>query len=278
MANSSWKDVTNKCLELRGQLQITSANNFNNPTTLLTRVQSEIRAFVDMCDRMLNVRRNNRDTTQEFQITTEAGNPTVPSTFQYTLDASVRVESIRYISFFNITPQVTNPDGSVSMIVAQPLYNTEYREFRRIYPDFTAISTGPPQNWIILPKSQIQPGPGIINDTIMFFPIPDAVYKINYQATTKAVPLKLDTDPVLWPPEYEHILWHWACMYLEDALGEGKGQLMSAYAQQALTEYNFWINRGPEEERHAVRTGMAIFGPLRGRRTSAYSDTPTQST
>jgi hypothetical protein len=271
--NSTWLVTTNKILELRGQLQITSANNFNNPTQLLTRVQSLARAFVDMCDRMLNLRRNNRDTLQEFAITTQAGNPNNINSYMYTLDPSIHVENVRYYSFFNITAQ-----GTGTTVAAQPIYNIEYREFRQLYPDFTAITTGPPQNWIILPKTAVQPGPGLYADTIIFYPIPDAAYKIVYQAKTDATPLTKDTDQILWAPPYEHILWHWAGMYLEDALGEGKGQLMSAYAEKALSEYWFWVNRGAEEERHAIRTGMKITGLLKGRRVNSYSDTPSSGT
>jgi hypothetical protein len=263
--NSTWLQTTNKILELRGQLQITSSNNFNNPTQLLTRVQSLARAFVDMCDRMLNLRRNNRDTLQEFQIITQVGVPTNINSYMYQLDPSIHVENIRYLSFFNVTPQ-----GTGSIVVAQPLYNIEYREFRRLYPDFSQIAIAPPDNWIILPKTAVQPGPGLYADTIMFYPIPDQVYKINYQAKTDATPLTKDTDQILWAPAYEHILWHWAGMYLEDALGEGKGQLMSAYAEKALSEYHFWVDRGPEEEAHCIRTGLAITGLLKGRRVGYW--------
>jgi hypothetical protein len=270
---NSWLTTTNYILELSGQQQILTSAAFNNPIQDCSRVQQQCRRFVDFCDRMLNVPRNNRDTVQEFQIQTQTGNPLIQSTFTYYLDNSVSVENVRYLSFFNITPQYQTETG-LTTVFAQQLWNKEYREFRQDYPDFTAINIGPPQNWIILPKSLVAGGPGIIQDAIIFFPIPDQQYLINYQAKTNATPLQLDTDPILWDTRYEHILWKWGQALLEDALGEGKSQGAQYYAERALSEYNDWV-AGPEEERRAVRTGMKIFGPLRGRRVNFYSDTPT---
>lgn len=272
MANSTWFQTTNKILELKGQLQISSADNFNNPITGLTRIQSQTRAFVDLCDRLLNVKRNNRDTSQEFALTTQVGNPDILSTYTYQLDASISIESIRYWSFFNTTPQ-SDDAGSTTSISAQGIYNMPYREFRRRWPDFTSIPLSPPVLWVIMPKSLMQGGVGIVNDTILFYPIPDAVYTIQYQAKTNAVPLQLDTDPILWSPQYEHVLWTWAGAWLEDALGEGKGQMAQYYAERALSEYLFWA-AGPDEERKAIRTGMNIYGPMRGRRVNQWSTTP----
>ena len=270
---STWYALTNRVLENRGLTQITSTTNFDSPITNLTRVQSLARAFVSLCDEMLNVHRNNRDTVQEFQITTAPGNPATPVSNYYTLDASISVENLRYLSFFNTTP-ANSVTGTVS---AFELRNMEYREFRRIYPDFTAIETGSPQKWIIIPKTLINPGAGIVNDAIMFYPVPDAIYTIIYQAKTNARQLELSSDNVLWLQQYEHILLMHAGMFLEDIMGQNKGALMTSYAMKALSEYNFWVNRGPEEQRAAVRTGMQIQGIVKGRRVNNWSDTTTAS-
>lgn len=267
MANSTWFQTTNYILELAGQIQVSSSINFNNPITGLNRIQSQVRRFVDMCNRMLARKIYNRDRIQEFQLLTRVGNPNVQTSFTYTLDSSIRMESLRYLSFYNITSQGTgNPVGSI------PLYNVEYREFREKYPDFTQIPTGPPINWIIMPKSLIGGGAGIQLETIIFFPIPDNVYTINYQAGVKIVPLLLDTDSILFAPDNEDVLWNWGLAFLEDALGEGRGQTMQYYAEQVLKDY-MWRMAGPEEERRAIRTGMGIYGPMRGRRVSPFSDT-----
>jgi hypothetical protein len=182
------------------------------------------------------------------------------------------MEYLRYYSFFNITPQ-TLSGGVTSTVVAQPLYNIPYREFRLIYPDFTSITLGPPQNWIIMPKTLVAGGVGIQQDYVMFYPIPDKIYTIVYQSGLKAVPLALDTDSILFDQDNEDVLWDWAGAYLEEALGEGRGQMAAAYAEKAVSEYLFRMS-GPEEEKRAIRTGMSIYGPLRGRRVAPYSDTP----
>jgi len=270
---STWFQLSNRVLENRGLTQITSTTNFDNPITNLTRVQSLARAFVSLCDEMLNVHRNNRDTIQEFQITTSIGNPATPVSNYYTLDSSISVENLRYLSFFNTT--TTNP--ATGTLSAFPIRNMEYREFRNIYPDFTAIETGSPEKWIIIPKTLINPGAGIVNDAIMFYPVPDAIYTIIYQAKTNATPLESSGDKVLWLQQYEHILLMHAGAFLEDIMGQNKGGLMTSYAMKALSEYHFWVDRGAEEERHAVRTGMQIGGLVKGRRVSPYSDTTTAS-
>jgi hypothetical protein len=152
----------------------------------------------------------------------------------------------------------------------------EYREFRNIYPDFTSIETGSPEKWIIIPKTLVNPGAGIVNDAIMFYPVPDAIYSIVYQAKTNATPLELSGDKVLWTQPYEHILLTHAGMFLEDIMGQNKGALMTSYAQKALSEYNFWVSHGPEEQRSAIRTGMQIQGIVKGRRVNNWSDTTYQ--
>jgi hypothetical protein len=273
---SSWLETTNYILEMAGQLQVTSAINFNNPITNLTRIQSQTRRFVDVVDRLLNRKIYNRDNLQEFQLQLQPGNPQILSTYVYPLDPSTRMENIRYYSFFNITPQSTTSSGTTT-VYAQQLFNKEYREFRAEWPDFTAMDTGPPQLWIIMPKTLATPGVGIQSDQIAFYPVPDQNYTVVYQASLKAVPLLLDTDPVLFTKDNEDVIWHWGRMFLEEALGEGKGQLAQYYAAQALDDY-LRRQAGPEEERHAVRTGMNIYGPMRGRYVNFWSDTNTTGT
>jgi hypothetical protein len=281
-SNSSWFTTTNYVLELCGQLQIATTAIFDAPLTPpgLTRIQSQARRFVDLCDRILNDRTYNRENRQDFQILTYTGNPLIQSTYTYQLPSNVRIEYLRYTSMFNVTPQVVAENGTTT-IYAQPLRNVPYREFRNRFPDFTAITTGPPQWWIILPKSLAaagdgSTGPGIMYDSIMFYPIPDQQYTLIYECGLKAVPLALSTDPILFSQDHEHIVWLMAKAFTEDALGDGKGQNTLALAEDVVSKY-LWRMSGPEEERRAIRTGMIIGGPLKGRRVNPYSDTPTSS-
>jgi len=268
-SNSDWFTCTNSALEASGQTQISSRTNFNNPISSLNRVQGLMRRFIQICDMSLNVKRFNRDTTQEFVITTQAANASVQSTFQYALDSSVSVENLRYLSFFNITPQ-----GSSQAPLGTPLFNWDYREFRRVYPDFTAITDyQTPTRWIILPKNLSQPQ-GITQDMIMFWPLPDQAYTIVYQAQQFANQLVNDYDPVLWKPQYEHVLWQYAKAMLQGQLGEGQEQMTMMYAEKFVSDYLFWVSSGPEEQRKSVRTGMNIKGTRKGRRVNFWSDTP----
>lgn len=277
--NTTWIQTTNYLLELTGQLQISSASNFDAPFVPpgLTRIQMQGRRFVDLCDRILNDRVNNRENVQEFQFLTQQGNPNLQSSYTYTLPNTTRVELIRYSSFFNATPQVVGANGTTT-IFAQPIHNMPHREFRDRFPDFTAMTPGPPQWWIILPKSLSaagdgSAGPGILSDSIIFYPIPDQVYTIRFESGLKAVPLVNSFDTVLFSKDHEHILWLMAKAFLEDALGDGKGQNTIQLAEDVVSKY-LWRMSGPEEERRAIRTGMSIHGPIKGRRVSPYSDTP----
>lgn len=56
MANTTWLAATNKILELAGQLQIAGATDFNLPTTNLTRIQSQARAWIEIVNRELDVK------------------------------------------------------------------------------------------------------------------------------------------------------------------------------------------------------------------------------
>lgn len=267
-SNSTWFQCTNSCLDACGQTQISSTTNFDNPIGNLSRVQQLARKFVQLCDMALNVKKFNRNSTQEFIITTQTANPLKQSTFQYALDSSVTVENLRYLSFFNITPQ-----GTAQAPLGAPLFNWDYRSFRTVYPDFTALTDiMTPTRWIILPRNLSQPQ-GIIQDMIMFWPLPDQAYTIVYQAQQFAQPLSLSSSQVLWLPQYEHVLWQYAKTMLHVELGEGKEQAAAQYAEKFVSDYLFWIC-GPEEEKKAVRTGMNIRGVRKGRRVNFWSDTP----
>lgn len=261
MANTTFMATVNKVLELAGQRQVASSNDFNSPTTNLGRVQQQARAFVDLANRMLLVQMNKRFMQREYSFTTNAGTYGQPSTNIYTLDSSTDSESLIYHSFFNTTPQI----NSLTPITARSIINWEYREFRQLYPDFTVLALGPPQRWILLPP----PIAGGLMHQIMFFPMPDAAYSIIYQAKLNMVPLSLDSQQIAWPIEYEHILWLYGKLFLEQALGEGKEGDLERYVQLALSEVKKWAG-GPEEVRHAIRIGLQIDGVARGRRVSKF--------
>lgn len=259
MPNSTYLYTVNKCLEGCGQRQIPDAATFNDPIKLLSRVQQQARFFVDLVNRMYLRTMCKGFVIREFQIFTSP--PPAPNL--YPLDASISAESLIYNSLFNITPQTT-PDAPIT---AHPLHNWEYREFRTWFPDFSIIPTGPPQRWILLPR-QANDDPSSPRQ-IMFYPVPDAQYTINYQGKLSAVPLVVDTDELVWPVEYEDIIWTYGAAFLERALGEGKEGDIERYAELALKEVSRW-STNPEEVRKAIRVGLFTEGISRGRRVSRY--------
>lgn len=252
MVNSTYLAATNKVLELAGQRQIASAVAFNAPTTALSRVQQLARAYVDLASRYLLTRLNKRFMQREFTTGLIAGSNLYP------LDPNIDSESLIFHSFFLTTTGV-----------AIPLYNWDYREFRALYPDLTILPTGAPQRWILVPT--VGASNQIIDPThnVMFYPAPDTDYTIIYQAKLNAQSLSLDTDKILFPPEYEHCLWLQGRLFLEQILGEGKDAGIERYAQQAASDVNMW-GGGPDEERRAIKVGMQISGVARGRRVSRF--------
>lgn len=107
----------------------------------------------------------------------------------------------------------------------------------------------------------------------MFYPIPDAVYNILYQAKANVATMTLDTSNISWPYQYETTLFKWGKAYLEACLGEGKEADAFAFADKALSDYNFWM-AGPDELRKSVRSGIKISGLFKGRRVNPWSTTP----
>jgi hypothetical protein len=269
MANSTYFYTVNRCLAQSGQRQVPDANSFNSSTTLLSRVQQQCREFVDIANRELLLDMNKRFMQREYKLTTAIWNGAADATSTptsnniYSLDTSTDAESLIYHSFYNKTPQSALLSG---LDTGKFLRNWDYREFRSLYPDFSQLVSGPPTRWILLPQQSSQPVP---SNTIMFFPPPDAVYTIIYQAKIGAAPLVKDTDIILWPEEYEHILWMYARKYLETALGEGKEGNIEAWAEKAVAAMKKWAG-GPEEQRHAVKLGIQVEGIARGRRVSKY--------
>lgn len=252
MSNSTYLAATNKVLELAGQRQISSAASFDAPTTALSRVQQLARAYVDLASRFLLTKLNKRFMQREFTFGTDS------MTLVYTLDPNIDSESLVFHSFFFVD------QGQVA-----PIRNWDYREFRALYPDDDDIPTGIPNRWILLPIAG--QSNEIIDPThaIMFYPRPDAIYTIRYQAKLNAQPLSLSTDKILFPPEYEHSLWLQGRLFLEQILGEGKDANIERFASQAASEVNMWAD-GPEEVRHAVKIGIIIGGVARGRRVSRF--------
>ncbi len=247
MVNSQLGPTVNKILALSGQGQIAQAA-FGDRTQQ-TRFQVQTINFVDLAQRMLVTHMNTRFMQRKFYINTFAGTAGQPPTL-YPLDASINAESILYHSFFCQT------SGS-----AWRMRNWDYREFRAFYPDLTIVPKSIPRLWILNPILSTDASP---TNNVFFYPDADTSYTIEYQAKLNAQPLVNYTDTILFPPEYEHVLWLQGRSFLEQALGEGKEGNIEIYCQRAIDAIQSW-GSSTIEARSAVRPGLTIEGIKRGR-------------
>ena len=240
--------TVNKVLTLAGQDVIPSVAVFAD-VTQQDRLQSQAIAFVDLANRLLLVHMNERFMQRHYSLQTVAdpGNA-VPTA--YPLDASISSESLMWHSFVN------NTTG-----VAYKLRNWDYREFRNYFPDMTQVPPSVPRFWILLPIEVTDPNP---THKVMFYPTPDAQYTIEYQAKLDAQPLVNAADVILFPPQYEHVLWLQGRLFLEQVLGEGKESNIESYCQKAVDAVLSWAS-SPVEQRSAVRPGLYLEGIRRGR-------------
>lgn len=249
MAHSTYRTTVDRiCLEA-GVLPSDTNDQFND-NTQLSAPTLKAKLFTDTCNRLLIRRMNKLFTARLFTLTTLADQE------DYEVDPVTNVEGISYHSVR------CNTTGA-----ARRLDNVPYVEYRDQYADLTTMPTGKPQQWVAIATASAD---GVERaNKIRILPTPDDTYEIEYQAKINASPLTSADDIILWPVEYEDVLWHWARAMLEGKLGAGVGT--EAYAEAALDSLKVW-GTGPVEQRKAVRLGVQISGGRRG--SGAIYDTP----
>jgi len=227
MANSTWMTATNEVLELSQIDPIASANDFNNPTGVLSKPQRAARAYIKLAHLHLSVRAYKHFATRRIEL------PITLGTSVYPLDTGMNPEHIRPERFFNITTGTAAAQN-------RPLRYYEYANFMADFPDPSKITTGAPSHWILLPIDRTEESPV---HKVRIYPNPDQNYKLEYQAALNAYPLANATSVLLWPPEYEHVLWEFAWDLVERGLGEGKEGSISGMAAQAANEVKLVAGR-----------------------------------
>src|SRR5579883_2023520 len=236
MANNTWFGATNEVLEL-GQLDpIATTTLFDNPTLNLTKYQRAARAYIRLAHMHLSVKAYKHFATRRIQLNIDS------SSAIWSLDMGINPEHIKPRTFFNV---------STGTIAAQnrEIRNQPYNEFKDLWPDLSKITSGPPERWILMPIDRTNISPV---HTIRIYPNPDQPYQLEYQATLNAYPLKLSTDIILWPPEYEYALWEFAWDLLERGLGEGKEGRIAQMAEAAANEVRLVAGR-PADVRRSLR-------------------------
>lgn len=94
-------------------------------------------------------------------------------------------------------------------------------------------------------------------DRISFSPPPSLALTVQYEGYLNTVALQYESDPIIWPVEYEHLLWTAGVALLEGALGEGKAPSYQAMVEPAVTQVK-QLSIGPVEEIPAIDLGITI--------------------
>lgn len=253
MANATWREATNECLLMASLDPFVSDADFN--ADLGDKYQIFAKRAVKLANSVLGTRCHRHFSERKIPLITSAGVSTYP------LDTGISPESIHVRSFFN---QTTDP---VLKQYNGELRNIEYTEFLKKWPDQSLIPEGSPTHWIMVPIERTEVSTA---HKIQIFPTPNATYTLQFQAKLNPYVLTQASDPILYPPEYQHALTMFAWALLEEDLGEGKGAIPASLAKKTADEV-LLVAGSPRDVRNAPRT-MRLPGMKFGRRT--YYNSP----
>jgi hypothetical protein len=251
LANSTWLEATNEVLALSSLPAIASADEFDDTTgESLQKYHAAAKQFVKLAHMHLGVRARQHFNTERFQFQTTV------NTAVYELDTGLSPEDIKFQTFFNVT---TGTRATLN----SPLMHMEYRTFKRLHPDLDQITTGAPQNWILLPKEVgAVPGENDTPNRIRIYPDPDDQYTIEFQAKLDSQPLIDNSSKILFPKHYEHVLWLFCWELLEVDLGEGKEGMLSLKAREAANQV--WLAAAKHPDAKKAPRAMRIRSIMRG--------------
>lgn len=196
----------------------------------------KLKKYTDKVQRMLIRTLNKTFTRRIFTFNTTQGTTT------YELDAQTNIEGVGYHSVR------CNTTGA-----AIPLWNLPYNEYREMWTDETTVPQGKPQRWVAV-ITPISEGVNRIS-SMLILPTPDANHTIEYEAKITARPLLAHDSVILFPPEYEDVLWTWGEAMLESKLGVDA--TMADYAQMVIDHCRMWSER-PIDEKRGVKMGVQI--------------------
>lgn len=223
MANPTWFETTNEVLDLASLDTISDAKAFAD-STQLEKYQAAAKAFVRLANQHLGLRANKHFAQRRIEL------PITPNTNIYQIDTGISPEGIAFESFMNDTK------GSPQSAQNRAIKYWDYPRFQRAIPnwqDENATSTGAPTHWVLLPIDRTNDA--TVNK-ILIYPFPNDSYTLSFKAKINAPPLSKPDDPLLFPPQYIHVIWELAWGLLERDLGEGKESLIYELAAKAANE------------------------------------------
>lgn len=250
MANSSWFQITNRCLALGSMDLIESELAFNDVGQgQLEKYQGACKEAISLSHDLLSLRSRQHFASRRIPLPLQIG------VKDYAIDTGLDPENIKLESFYNVTATagLSAKNG--------PLRFLEYKQWLRIYPDPNNIPTGAPECWTLLPIERTEATP---LHKVRITPTPDAAYNLEFQAKINAQPLTQATDLIIFPRHYEAPLLLFARELTETEMGEGKEGRIAQLAERAANQV-FLISGKPQDQRRAPR-GMRIRTMGRGAR------------
>jgi hypothetical protein len=99
-------------------------------------------------------------------------------------------------------------------------------------------------------------------DRVAFSQPPNAAYLIQYEGYLNTVALVNDTDQIIWPVEFEHLLWIAGVQMLEVVLSEGKSVNYASMLEPAVTQVK-QLSMGPVEDIPQIDLGLNVVNRSR---------------
>lgn len=250
--NSTYLSICDTIAKATGLNPAVSAAAFNDDTQLPSKYVI-IKMYVDIASRLAVMRMNERWLKREFQIFLSQG-----TNYPYPLDDTVSAEGLVYHSF-----RCTTPGAARDLYAWKSGNDDSYLTFRKFYPDLTAIPTGAPTSYVLVPIQSNE----VNAHELLVYPTPDSAYTLQYQAKINPVQLVLAADLIQFPKEYEVALITTAKALFTSELGKGDPSLITSIAEQAVAATKAWAS-GPLEGRNRQR--MSVMMRPNGSRATRF--------
>lgn len=242
LAHKTFKEVHDRVCDLLGLLPC-SESDFNQDN--IDRPQIKLKRFISLFQQQAMRMMSKQFNTLTFEINTAEGQDTYP------VDDLTCIECIKYHSVRNITSGI-------------PLLFMSFEEFRDMYPGGTPDTQGQPTIWV--PKYGTAADGADIPNRILFSPIPDGIYTIEYAAQLIAFEITNASDKIVLPPQWEDLIIMGAYDMYKQNIGQGNWM---GYIMQVLSQV-FAVSSGPQERKMAVSFGDLKIPGVKSTQTGRF--------
>lgn len=229
--NLTWLQFTDDVLGLCRLRKIRTSQLFDSNPSSLSSFQASAKNLAKFVHDFMGIRATEWFAQAAIQLPIDS----VTANATFNLDTGINPDFLIPNSFFNTT---SNSSDARPL----PLWSDVY--FNTRFPDPTVITSGPPEAVVLQPANRS-------NSTnpswqVRIYPNPDQAYQLIYKAKLNVPMLKLSTDQVLWPYEYQTQLTAYTWMLQEMALGEGKDMQLREVAQKIVNDVKLVGTIAPE--------------------------------